>query len=273
MARAASHCSSEDVARAFRFPGLRSAGACEHAANGLGGFTRRYSRLLRKSLQLDARPAAFDTFRIEMGKIPTLSRSIARAAVSPCPARSVGLGRLPASLARGGRLGRFSTSRRVVPDAVPRRSAPMVTREPMSPRATLTVSTSGSSFSGSDRLSQHTDSPLARRVVPAPRFQVSDHDPPGHIAPFFNPSVMVDAPLGNELDTDHPEEVYASASPPMGSARNTCSIRNCRIRCGAYPPTSPKATTTAPPAQIGRFEGTHRSPYYRRSNATSKIRS
>ena len=153
MARSTIPCSAEAVARAFRFLGLRSAVACANIATDVNGFTRWYSRRMPTSLQLDTRPAAFDAFRDEMGKVFALSQSITRTGVAPTIDRSVDLATRPASVVRGGRLGRFPTLRRAARNAAPHHPTSSATREPRSPRATLTVSTSRSSASGSDQLS------------------------------------------------------------------------------------------------------------------------
>ena len=125
----------------------------------------------------------------------------------------------PTSAVRGGRLGRFSALHQAVSDTVPKRSAPTLTREPKSPRVTFTGSTSMSSVSGSDRLSQRTDSPIGRRFVPAPQFQGVEIDPIRPIAPCFDTPRVFGAPVGNELDTDHRESICATSSPPNDVSR------------------------------------------------------
>ena len=219
-ARATTPCSAEAVARAFHFPGLRSAVACANTSSDVSGFTRWYSRRLHSSLQVDTRPAAFDAFRSEMGNAFSLAQPLTRPGASPLPDRSVGQAARPASVAHGGRLGWFPALRRAARNDAPNRTTGTSQREPRSPRATLTASTSGSSVSGSDQLIQSAQPHIIRRADPwsfGPSYQEAHLDPIPPIVRRFAIPGPGDAPTGNEFDLDPPESLCPNPSSPMGS--------------------------------------------------------
>ena len=220
--RAVSPPSSADVARAYHFIGIHTAAACAQSATELAEFTRRYSRRLYSPPHLDAMPAAFEPFRQKMGNVFTLPRTAVRLDFSHCPRQSAGHAARPYSVVRGGRIGRFASLRHAGRAPASSQSVRSHTRSPMSPRVTLTVSTSQSSLSGPDWLIHRTDSPLASRASDtgfAPAYQGVHLDPLQSTIPQFpvpNPNAT---PMGNDFETDPPESVFSTPSPPKGSAQ------------------------------------------------------
>ena len=219
LARAGSPCSAEAVARAPHFLGIRTAVSCAQPADDRNEFPRCYSRRLLSPLHLDSRPAAFGPFRREMGKVSSRPRTVSRPGVSRCPRQCVDHATRPAAIVQVGRLGRFSYRRQSVSDSASKRSALKLSREPMSPRVTLTLSTSRSSCSGPDLSSQRIGSPAARLLVPTPEYHGVELDPIRPIIPCFDMPRVFDAPFGNELDTDPKDSVRADPSAPKGTSR------------------------------------------------------
>lgn len=178
-----------------------------------------------------------------MGNAVALSQPIAREGVTPFPVRPVGLATRPASTARCGRLGRFSAPRRDAHRAVPNQSAHLVTREPQSPRVTLTVSTSRSSFPGAEQLSRRTGSPFAQRALPIPRLRGGGYRPSRAFRLALPRPNAIDSPTGNELDTDPPDSVRPNPLPTScATRRHVCDQgpkQSLRGSDAGFPDTSP----------------------------------
>ena len=166
LARAVGPPSAGAIARAFHFLGIHTAAACAQSSTELTEFTRRYARRLYSSLRLDARRAAFEPSHHQMGNVFTLSRTVIRSEFPHCPRQPADHATRPSSVVHVGRLGRFTSLRQAGRDPAPSsKSARPHSRSPRSPKVALTLSTSQSSLSGSDRLIRRTDSPLATRAT------------------------------------------------------------------------------------------------------------
>ena len=223
--RAVNPPSSEAAARVFHYLGAHTAVACAKLATDLTGFTRWYSRRSHSMIRIDTRPAAFETFHRQMGAVFGLSRSLVSHDAPRCLGDSAQRATRPSAIVHSERIGRFNSVRRSARENSVSESS-RVSRSPRSPRMTLTVQTSQSSGTGSDRLSQHSSSPLATRSTATgfvPSFLGINLDPSPRISSTQVTPSPAGAPLGSDLEDDIPESICSklvesslnSGKPPL----------------------------------------------------------
>ena len=237
LARAVNPPSAEAVARVFHFLGVHTAVACAQSATDLTGFTRWYSRRLHSMLHIDTRPAAFETFHHQMGAVFGLPRSLVSQDAPRRLCDSAQRATRPSAVVHSERIGRVNTIRRSHRETSFSESS-RVSRSPRSPRMTLTVQTSQSSGTGSERLSQYSNSPLAARSTSTgfvPSFRGGHLDPFPRISSTQVTPPPTETPLGSDLDDDLPESISSKlVESPLNSGKPPLRFRPeiCRLGLG-----------------------------------------
>ena len=212
IARATSPCAAEAVARTFAFLGVRSAASCADVAPSESKFTRWYSRRLLTNLHIDVKPASFDLFHREMGKVYSLAKTIATSGITSANEYDSDRATRPASVVHGQRIGKFPRKTRTSFDTTTKRALSQTMSDPKSPRVTLSLSSSWASSVTSRTTDTTVPTPTTQFWQDPAPVDSDDESMPSHRAvDDVEPSIFEAVSTRSSLNERKPNHVFDPA--------------------------------------------------------------